>query len=100
MSDEVVDHAARKDVAVLETSMKGHIDVCVERNAKADSFEKDMRLAVLGLGDKINHSGNRIHERIDRMLWAIVIQGGTGLLALIIGMAIYIWNNRNSMGVP
>lgn len=62
MAEETVDHRARRDAERANTMIDAHEDRCAERWAEA-------RKAA----DTTNSSVRRLHERMDKVLWAVLV---------------------------
>lgn len=90
MTESMVDHEARRDIAVVRAKQDTHERYCEERGRKTDLFETEMRAAISTIAEKISDGNSRIHQRLDAMwktslgvLLTVIIAGGGWFLVQI-----------------
>ncbi len=80
MSDQVIDHEARRIAQQAHDRIEQHEKFCVERTRRAETFEGDMRVGMTNLGTQIQSTVGRVHGRIDMLIRGALF----GCLAIIV----------------
>lgn len=82
MSDhiEVVDHGARQKADLAMQAINSHERHCGERWGEARKAAESLRQTVSDGFNAASDSDRRLHQRIDRIIWAVAVFA-VGLIA-------------------